>query len=858
MLGTYWDLSVPASDPDWDQHRDSFGKTQLKQKKVTFSKETLAAYKAKQHKDNKQDKGSHPGGLQLEQLRPNNQQQSWYNRPRGVQQQTAAASEKKLEHRPCNHNSFSEEQSLGSLERNASTTNLRACRCPKQNNNNSSILGQDLKNTAAWGILVDTGAAVSLAPVSFAPETELSPLESTLQLKTVTGKEIKAYGRKTVHLVGRELSFAISFVIADVEHALLGLDVFLREQLSMIWGSNGEINLVNRAGAKTKLQQRGHLLYIEACSSKLGLSTCRGSSLPQTDGSLLDDKNETQPAAALQPELASQEVTSSGGAFGSSFSLENLRQHRNTTSLGATALPAKGAKKRNKKKKPSARGASHNQLDENSSKQEGQQPAAAQLRTWNKTSLTAEIELAAEEEAQASLNKIDQQELCLRILLILSLRYKWQIVTTRATTACSEELLGQQLRSIGLDQNKLDRNIFSGDELVVMLCKNDLLIGGTEPQQESFYTELSAINPLDQPTKLATDTQVSLGHRTLEYHEASNSISMSLHKSFCEKLWQRHQLEDAEPLTNLDSEKLCQDASGQLSALDAQRAELYRRSVGDLVLAAACRPDLGFEVHLLTQSLPKPTKDQEMQLHKVLRYLKGTWHYTVSLHPTTQMTQERASSLNLVAFSASSWTEACKSTSTAYVTLWGAHVIASFQTCCAYNQATAELDSVRLALKLACRTKSLLQQLSVEQLAHKHVNTSLRISSWHDELVTGRPLAMQLGLSRKTKRIQLHSVNGQLQLCKVIPDKNLACSLTNIASDSDRMLAKLRVFTGAAEIGALFTVRVQGLASFGCSASLVGGVLAETPAMANQLRQLDLTEPDYERALAELASRDRA
>ena len=50
MLGTYWDLSVPASDPDWDQHRDSFGKTQLKQKKVTFSKETLAAYKAKQHK----------------------------------------------------------------------------------------------------------------------------------------------------------------------------------------------------------------------------------------------------------------------------------------------------------------------------------------------------------------------------------------------------------------------------------------------------------------------------------------------------------------------------------------------------------------------------------------------------------------------------------------------------------------------------------------------------------------------------------------------------------------------------------------------------------------------------------------
>ena len=193
---------------------------------------------------------------------------------------------------------------------------------------------------------------------------------------------------KPFNLVGRELSFDISFVIADVEHALLGLDVFLREQLSMIMGNNGEINLVNKLGAKTKLQQRGHLLYMEACSTELGLSTCRGSSLPQNDGSLLDDKSGTHQDAALHHELANQEVTSSGGAFGSSFSLENLRQHKNTTSLGATALPKQGAKKRNKKK-PSARRASHNKLDENSSKQEGQQPAAAQLRPLDKTSLIA-------------------------------------------------------------------------------------------------------------------------------------------------------------------------------------------------------------------------------------------------------------------------------------------------------------------------------------------------------------------------------------------------------------------------------------------------------------------------------------
>ena len=104
---------------------------------------------------------------------------------------------------------------------------------------------------------------------------------------------------------------------------------------------------------------------------------------------------------------------------------------------------------------------------------------------------------------------------------------------------------------------------------------------------------------------------------------------------------------------------------------------------------------------------------------------------------------------------------------------------------------------------------------------------------------------MQLGLSRRNKHIQLRSEKGQLQLSKVHPDKNLAYSLTINASDSKRMLAKLRVVTEAAESLALSTVRSQCLASFGTSSSetsfLVGMIAAEHPKMAQlQLRQLDL------------------
>ena len=80
---------------DNDQHRESFGlqkPRQKKKKKVTFSKDTLEACKTKED-SKQQNKGSHPGSLQLEQLRLR-QQQTWHNEPSRMQQQTATASEK--------------------------------------------------------------------------------------------------------------------------------------------------------------------------------------------------------------------------------------------------------------------------------------------------------------------------------------------------------------------------------------------------------------------------------------------------------------------------------------------------------------------------------------------------------------------------------------------------------------------------------------------------------------------------------------------------------------------------------------------------------------------------------------------
>ena len=854
MIGTTWDRSLEPPDPSSSQLRDK-----KPQKQVSFDERNLACNELRQNKRKQRYNNLCPQNVQLRQLArrkwpkqshsykssleeelPEQDNKMTTNKTCWTelqqedekQQQPATSLATSFAQRRCTTNnlgSLGEEDSIGSLEQNASTTNLPARSQEhnnnNNNNNNNNILGIGTKNTAAFGILIDTGAAISVAPKDFASQSELSPVEGTFQLRTITGNAIKAYGRRLVQLVGPELCLCVSFVIADVAQPLLGMDILIANQLSLVTNNLHEYYLVNSLGAKTRLQPRGLQLYLPAFPHESGLSILRGSSFQHPCESLLDDKGRT--------------LATSGGACETSFQQENLRpqQDKNTAALGTTALP-KGARKRrrNKKKKPLAEEASPAQLSARSLEQEGQKLAASELRNSRRTSFKEQIELAARE--QPSLEAMAIQEISLRILLTLSLRKRWLITTARAT--CSQEALGKQLRSLGLDQNKVDNNIFSGDELVLLLHENSILIAGTEEQQECFFCELSALECLDDMQKLQEETPIQFAQRILEYTAWSNKIRVALPQTFYHDLLQRHELQDNNGTTTLEEEKLRQNASEQNQALDAHSQELYNKSVEDLAWTAlTVRPDLSFEVHMLTQSLNQPTRKDEQQLRKVLGYVRETLHYSMSLQPTKELTKKEAHSLELVAFSGTAWTSEGRSTSTACLNLWGANLIASCKTACAHTQEEAELNAVRLALHIASHTKSFLQHLGLDHLSQL-VGINLRTTSWHDVLEKGEPLAFQLGLSRRNKHIQL----GQLRISKVLPHKNLAHSLANNAP-RQMLLAKLRIEKEAAETGALLSVFGQGLASLESRASfLVGMVALEQPPMAQlHPRQLVFLKP---------------
>ena len=83
------------------------------------------------------------------------------------------------------------------------------------------------------GLLVDTGAYVSVAPKHFAPEVLLEPVPHPVQLLTATSTPIKIYGTKTVLLVTGRLSFHVRFYITDVKQTLLGLQDILQGDIQL-------------------------------------------------------------------------------------------------------------------------------------------------------------------------------------------------------------------------------------------------------------------------------------------------------------------------------------------------------------------------------------------------------------------------------------------------------------------------------------------------------------------------------------------------------------------------------------------------------------------------------------------------
>ena len=506
-----------------------------------------------------------------------------------------------------------------------------------------------------------------------------------------------------------------------------------------------------------------------------------------------------------------------GGAT-SSFTLETFehhRQQRNETAIGQQQAWPKPAQKQKKEKL-------------------GQQWAANKLRPWAKTRITNEIQLALlnpKQDPKHSLDHNTAQEISFRVVLTWGLMNKWQLLTTRIHKAEPQEKIIGHLRELGLRKCSLNTQLLLGDHLFVMLDGIHMLVGGQEQEQECFRDKFSALMTLESPTKLAEGTPLTFLGKSVELSQAERSISLQIPLASYQQLLEQHGLEDATTPSSLEELDLAAPSRTSTN-LDARQSKLYRATVGALSRMALTRPDAAFAIQQLRQSLGRPTEQDEVQLRKVLGYLRGTQAYTIKLQPPRRWT--RAKSFDLLAFASTSWTEARKSTFGVSLFLMGVPLAASSR-----QQATrvraAELTSVGLACAMAAHTKILLQQLGFDK------PMSLRV-------LTGGSLAWQLGLSKHHRHVQLDSLFGQFQLSKVQVHQDFAAMLTYNppASGLHWLLPKLRMHIKTVEAQALPTVLCEKEAFFlGSPSSFYIGVVSLTPMMA-QLDLAQLERTDFE------------
>ena len=281
------------------------------------------------------------------------------------------------------------------------------------------------------------------------------------------------------------------------------------------------------------------------------------------------------------------------------------------------------------------------------------------------------------------------------------------------------------------------------------------------------------------------------------------------------KLLKMYDMETAKATSTL-GDQLGQFKSQRASSkpLTSARHKLYRTAVGQLLWATPVRPDISLAVEELSRSLQAPTHQDEKQLKQVLRYLKGTLHFTTSLQPPRKRVIERASSTQIQACCDSAWARSSlkeEATSRVSVSLWGVPLAASSRTQAsqASSSAEGELYAMGMAVQNSLHLKSFLQEMQLSQLAKPFELTVYTDSS------SDKALVSKLGLTRKSKHVQLRYlfmrdllINGQLQLRKIPAGKNPAAMLTKYlrASNLHKLLSKLGVRTRAADSKDLLSV----------------------------------------------------
>ena len=191
--------------------------------------------------------------------------------------------------------------------------------------------------------------------------------------------------------------------------------------------------------------------------------------------------------------------------------------------------------------------------------------------------------------------------------------------------------LSYSLIQHGFVPSKADASLFilhtAADTLLVLVYVDDIIITGTSAKlMGSLITHLNSHFALKDLGPL----HYFLG---IEVHRTATGFHLSQQKYITDLLIQASMTESKPHSTPMT-------ASSPISLHDGSPlvdGTMYRSLVGALQYCTMTRPDISFAVNRICQFMHSPTDVHWQAIKRVLRYLKGTFHYDLFILASTYL-----------------------------------------------------------------------------------------------------------------------------------------------------------------------------------------------------------------------------
>jgi histone deacetylase 1/2 len=189
--------------------------------------------------------------------------------------------------------------------------------------------------------------------------------------------------------------------------------------------------------------------------------------------------------------------------------------------------------------------------------------------------------------------------------------------------------LTQALLQMGFVKSKCDPSLLvrshKGQYTYVLIYVDDILVTGSAPQL--IQDVISKLN-VSFALKQLGEVDYFLG---IEVHHMPSGALLLNQAKYIRDLLCKAKMENSKPIGSpmMSSCKLSKLGSDVMTD-----PTLYRSTVGALQYATLTRPDIAFSVNKVCQFMSRPLETHWKAVKRILRYLKGTLHHGLLIHPS--------------------------------------------------------------------------------------------------------------------------------------------------------------------------------------------------------------------------------